>query len=298
MAPYGTTCYAGWWNDICMKSTLTSGLSARRAIKRAFTLAELLVVIGIISILIAISMAAVSRSKVKAQRLQCLNNNRNIAFGWTLAAEDQQGQMLSNVDGFDYRTGTAKFTNWVSGNLLRPQDRTNGALLLDRTLSEMSPYVSNPKTYKCPGDRSNRVRSYAVNCRMNPLRWLGPVGWIGGGGAPFRVFRKLSDVALPSETFLSLDERSDTINDAFFATDMSNTGDYFGMGPSNPFYIIDYPASYHSGAATVSFADGHVAPQAWRAATTLVPLGQAVPRLHTATNDVDTEWLQAHATTR
>jgi prepilin-type processing-associated H-X9-DG protein len=72
-----------------------------------------------------------------------------------------------------------------------------------------------------------------------------------------------------------LDERSDSINDGFFGVDMSNTGTRDGSGAPNPYWLIDYPADYHNGAANVSFADGHVERHRWLEPTTLVPLGPA-----------------------
>jgi hypothetical protein len=54
----------------------------------------------------------------------------------------------------------------------------------------------------------------------------------------------------PSSTFVILDERETSINDAFFVVNMSGY-------PNGRTSMPDMPASYHSKAGGLSFADGH-----------------------------------------
>jgi prepilin-type N-terminal cleavage/methylation domain-containing protein len=56
--------------------------------KRAFTLIELLVTIAIIGVLAGLLLTALSIVKLKAQRIHCLNNVKQLAFGSFMYASD------------------------------------------------------------------------------------------------------------------------------------------------------------------------------------------------------------------
>ena len=59
--------------------------------QRAFTLVELLVVIGIIAVLVAILMPALQRAKYQAQQTQCLSQMRNIGQALSMYVAETRG---------------------------------------------------------------------------------------------------------------------------------------------------------------------------------------------------------------
>jgi prepilin-type N-terminal cleavage/methylation domain-containing protein/prepilin-type processing-associated H-X9-DG protein len=244
----------------------------------AFTLMELLVVIAIIAILAALLLPVLSKSKAKAEAIACNNNINQLSLAWSLYADDNQDRLVNNHGKPETLARRKTWANNVEdwGN---SDDNTN-LIYLTETL--FSPYNNRSALiYKCPSDRAPaangpRIRSMSMNAmvgdpgeltnRFNPL---------------YTQFFRLAEISKPSSIFVFLDEHPDTINDGFFVNRLED----YAWG--------NLPASYHNGAVSLSFADGHTESHRWVLADTMRPPRQgAVGGTIPATPTTDFEWLK------
>lgn len=237
---------------------IRSASTFRRLYRKAFTLIELLVVIGIIAILTALLLTSLHLAKSKAKEVQCLNNMRQLVVAWQLYAADNNEALAYNADFRDEKgwiKGTMRFNDWP--------DNTNTAYLLDPQHALLGGYTRSAAIYRCSEDQSKvtingtvypRVRSISMSMAMNSTGfWLLP-----SGGT--KVFRKTSDIRelSPSDAFVFIDENPDGINDGAFGVKIIKPNEL------SEALIVDFPATFHSGASVMSFADGSAARHKWR----------------------------------
>jgi prepilin-type N-terminal cleavage/methylation domain-containing protein/prepilin-type processing-associated H-X9-DG protein len=102
-----------------------------RVTRGAFTLVELLVVIGIIAVLVALLLPALTKAREAANRAVCLSNLRQIGQMMLVYAHDNNGQVVIGTQGNVYQesyhirrdwAGTIRWISWgpyYRANLMR-----------------------------------------------------------------------------------------------------------------------------------------------------------------------------------
>jgi len=266
-----------------------------------FTLIELLVVIAIIAILAAMLLPALGRAKSRAQGIGCMNNTKQLALAWRMYAEDNRDSLP-----FAYATGANAPYVWVQGNLDDTNPTQNDNWNYDTTIKKGAIWNycgNNLGIWHCPADNfygKNPQGQQVPRRSVSMSNWVGGNGdspetaYKGGWGLNAKssvVFRKLTSMVTPgpSMTFVILDERWDSINDAYLVTQMD------GYPDIKTTYIVDYPASYHGGACGFAFADGHSEIHKWRDQRTMPPFKAGLSLNIPSPSNQDVFWMQQHS---
>jgi prepilin-type processing-associated H-X9-DG protein len=274
---------------------------------RAFTLLELTVMLMIIALGLLMLVPALAESRIDGQALSCRNNHRQLLRAWQMYAAD----FNDLLPAADQATATASGRpNWMTGNMTLPAG--NSSLLntnTDIVRGPLWPYSARKADiYRCPADpryvtlagkKYHPVRTVAMSCAFGNGAWLNGVA---GDAGPYRLYSKLSDVRVPPHTFVFIDEHPNSIDDGEMT--VSCAGAQPGDAPTLA-RIIEYPAPFHNGGATLSFADGHVEIHNWIGSLLRTPIvydqsGLLPLPVNVSAGDsaVDIAWLAANTTVK
>jgi len=217
--------------------------SARRS---AFTLVELLVVIGIIALLISMLMPALSAANAQAKTLKCASNLHALGHAMQQYANDYKGKIPRGYDyDYGYLHGHILWAEALSKYVNRPIEVLDVSPARDAVLAR---HFRTIEVYQCPVfPNDEEALDYVAN------------SWIGGtGGDDASIV--VAKVPHSAEVAFLTEANAHQLPDVFVYHDIWDPShlplDAQGLPQPNARVMND---NRHRGKINVLFIDGHVA---------------------------------------
>lgn len=240
-----------------------------RQLRRAVTIIELLVGMAVISMLTAMILPAVARSREAARRTQCQNNLRqlgqaahnhfsaHLAFPYTSTNEvTAEGGLIPAISPL-----SAMLACLDQGPIYQKVDFSDNTLIAMRNAI----YSNSPQNqallgvgiavFHCPSDRDHNGTNYRANMGASPfIYWHNNLGCSSPGPKPgagaFVHRRSLGDAEFK-------DGLSNTV---FFSERVVSGGNSARYDPWRDVFCANPPASFCSAADEISYCASHVRP--------------------------------------
>lgn len=292
--------------------------------RTGFTLIELLVVVAIIAILAAMLLPALSKAKQRATTANCLNNEKQMATGWLMYAEDNSDRLMNlstyvspvaplttiPPEGIPWRVDIYNSEQVPAPNLTTPG---GWQAAIEKGFSKPAPNIDGPlfryaasvALVHCPGDKR-----YNLPYPTSPgPKSGGPYAWDSYSGATYlngekrtdaNNYSKLNQVKHPTDRFIWI-EGADMRGENVGSWGMKNFGTAAaGYGDAQ---FQDSPACFHVKSACFNFADGHAETHKWLNQATVLfandttqgkDAGGATQNNANAPGNQDLQWIGSH----
>jgi len=295
--------------------------------RKAFTVVELLVILGLVFLIVAAWLPALAGSRSKAQGFRCLDNARQIVNAVMMYTHDNHDLLPPNPDDGTTLPGYT----WCAGNAgIGSGDQFDPDLVIDPTRTLIAKYLgTNASVFRCTAD--TRVGKYdggafypnspligkqvpaARTISMNHAVGTIDPGFSSGGGhsgipnlpvngpwltgthgvnnantGPYRTYGKISQMVMPVPAQLNIM----TEESPFSINDGTCATCVSTLNPE----WIDYPSTLHNNGCVLSFADAHVELHKWVKSSLYftVPVGITV----VPPNDPDWVWFTQRTSAR
>jgi prepilin-type N-terminal cleavage/methylation domain-containing protein/prepilin-type processing-associated H-X9-DG protein len=202
-------------------------------VRKAFTLVELLVVIGIIALLVALLFPALSRARGAADRAKCLSNMRQLGHALVMYVSENRNRLPPQVAGV---------VDFLEPSVMEREPSY---------LSRLFPYVGMArKVYVCPSASDPPWVTEEGPTTHSSTNYMGNAAVFYPGRSMTELPRSSELIALQEDRYLW---RISYLRPAAYGTIHVYTNWHFRRSPEKP---EDY-SNNHFGGGNLLFVDGH-----------------------------------------